>query len=180
MQDSNQTSFFIGVNSANNFEPNTHANKFLSVAQLPTGAQRPQAPQNSECFFDQSIATPTLIWADGENNTWRDSKGNSVTCADKLITSFSLLASKNSAITTDVVAVIDGLNISLTVPNGAVVAALKPSFTHSLTSAVAIGVTPQVPGTTANNFTSPITYTVIAQDTTTQDYVVTVTIAPAA
>ena len=32
-------------------------------------------------------------------------------------------------------------------------------------------------GTTANNFTSPVTYTVVAADGSTQAYVVTVTVA---
>ena len=40
-----------------------------------------------------------------------------------------------------------------------------------------MGSTVQISGTTANNFTSPVTYTVTAADSSTQNYTVTVTIA---
>jgi len=40
-----------------------------------------------------------------------------------------------------------------------------------------VGSTVQISGTTANNFTSPVTYTVTAADSSTQNYTVTVTIA---
>ena len=50
------------------------------------------------------------------------------------------------------------------------------SFTTTGAS-VRVGATTQVSGTTANNFTTPVTYTVTAADASTQDYVVTVTVA---
>ena len=64
--------------------------------------------------------------------------------------------------------------VALTVPSGTTVTALVASFTTSGAS-VRVGATTQVSGTTANNFTSPVTYTVTAADATTQEYVVTVT-----
>ena len=67
--------------------------------------------------------------------------------------------------------------IAVTVPYGTNVTALVASFTTSGVS-VKVGTTTQVSGTTPNNFTNPVTYTVTAADATTQAYVVTVTIAP--
>ena len=66
--------------------------------------------------------------------------------------------------------------IAVTVPSGADVSALVATFT---TSGASVGVAgaPQVSGTTANDFTNPLTYTVTAADGATQAYVVTVTVA---
>jgi hypothetical protein len=66
--------------------------------------------------------------------------------------------------------------IALTVPRGTGVPALVATFTTTGAS-VAVGATPQVSGTTVNDFTSPVTYTVTAADASTQAYVVTVTFA---
>ena len=43
---------------------------------------------------------------------------------------------------------------------------------------VAVGSVSQVSGTTANDFTNPVTYVVVAADGSTKNYVVTVTVAP--
>ncbi|TXK84853.1 S-layer homology domain-containing protein, partial [Paenibacillus sp. N3.4] len=72
---------------------------------------------------------------------------------------------------------INGTNIALTVPHGTFVTALVATFTSSAGSTVKVGTTTQVSGTTANDFTSPVTYTVTAQDGTTKSYTVTVTVA---
>ncbi|MEC0231197.1 S-layer homology domain-containing protein [Paenibacillus alba] len=66
--------------------------------------------------------------------------------------------------------------IALTVPYGTDVMALIPTFTTTGVS-VNVGSTAQVSGTTPQNFTSAITYTVVAEDGTTQDYTVMVTVA---
>jgi uncharacterized repeat protein (TIGR02543 family) len=65
--------------------------------------------------------------------------------------------------------------VAVTVPFGTNVTALVASFATTGTS-VKVGSATQVSGTTANNFTSPVTYTITAGDGSTQDYVVTVTI----
>ena len=65
-----------------------------------------------------------------------------------------------------------GTNISVTVPYGTSVTALAPTYTLS-----ALATASPVSGTT-RNFTTPQTYTVTAQDLTTQVYTVTVTVAP--
>jgi len=64
--------------------------------------------------------------------------------------------------------------IALKVPPGTQLTALAATFT-STGASVAVGATPQVSGTTANDFTQPLTYTVTATDSSTQAYVVTVT-----
>jgi len=66
--------------------------------------------------------------------------------------------------------------IALNVPYGTNLSALVAAFTTTGAS-VAVAGTPQVSGLTANNFTNPVTYTVTAEDGTTQAYLVTVTVA---
>jgi hypothetical protein len=58
--------------------------------------------------------------------------------------------------------------IAVTVPHGTVLTALTPTITHTGAS---------ISPTTAQNFTSPVTYTVTAANGTTKTYTVTVTVA---
>ena len=88
--------------------------------------------------------------------------------SDKAITAFNF-----NALTPAVIGVVNETlhTIALTVPFGTVVTALVPTIT--ITGALvspASGV--------AHDFTSPVTYTVAATDTSTQAYVVTVAFAP--
>ena len=64
--------------------------------------------------------------------------------------------------------------IAVTVPGGTDVSDLVASFTTTGAS-VAVGDVAQVSGTTVNDFSDPVTYTVTAADGSTQDYTVTVT-----
>ncbi len=68
--------------------------------------------------------------------------------------------------------------IAVTMPNGTNVSALIATFT-STGSGVKVGVAVQTSGTTANNFTAPVAYTVTAADNSTLIYTVTVTLAAA-
>ena len=88
----------------------------------------------------------------------------------KALTAFSLAG---------VTGTIDETNktIAVTMPFGTNVTALVATFTTTGT-AVSIGATSQISGTTANNFTSPIVYTVTAADATTASYTVTATVGP--
>jgi hypothetical protein len=95
----------------------------------------------------------------------------------KQLTSFAFLAAKNAGLGADVTATINGAAIAATVPAGTNVTALIATFATTGAS-VNIGATAQVSGTTANNFSSPVTYRVTAADSSTQDYTVTVTVAP--
>ena len=96
----------------------------------------------------------------------------------KDLTAFSFQAANNPTLGgLNVPGTITGTNIAATVPFGTNVTALAATFTTT-GDVVRVGATPQTSGSTANNFTSPVTYTVVAQDLSTQDYTVTVTIAP--
>jgi hypothetical protein len=69
--------------------------------------------------------------------------------------------------------------ISLTMPYGTNVTAQVATFTTSGAGVMVVAVA-QTSGITANNFTSPVAYTVTASDSTTAAYTVTVTVATAA
>ncbi|CAK4833570.1 unnamed protein product [Aphanomyces euteiches] len=66
--------------------------------------------------------------------------------------------------------------IALTVPYGTNVTALVPTFTTTGAS-VKVGSNVHMSGITAQDFTSTVTYTVVAADNTTADYDVTVNVA---
>ena len=65
--------------------------------------------------------------------------------------------------------------IAVEVAATADVTTLVATFTLSDAATVKVGTNDQVSGTTANDFTSPVTYTVTAQDGTSKDWIVTVT-----
>ena len=95
----------------------------------------------------------------------------------KEITSYEFLVSANAILGNDIAATIDNAkkSISIEVPIGTNVTALKATFTTT-GKQVKIGDDLQQSGVTANDFSSPKTYTVYAQDGTTQVYTVTVTV----
>ncbi|MFB9750084.1 S-layer homology domain-containing protein, partial [Paenibacillus hodogayensis] len=90
----------------------------------------------------------------------------------KDLTAFSFAVFSPAAVGT-----INGTNVEVTVPFGTPVTSLIATFTSSVGSTVKIGNVPQLSGLTPNDFTSPVTYTVTAQDGTTKNYTVTVTVA---
>jgi hypothetical protein len=69
--------------------------------------------------------------------------------------------------------------ISVTMPKGTNVIALAATFATT-GAGVKVGTLAQTSGTTANNFTAPVTYTVAAADGTTAAYTVTVTVTATA
>ena len=91
----------------------------------------------------------------------------SIKPSTKAITSFSLNGTAG---------VITGRNIAVTMPSGTNLAALVATYITTGQS-VKVGNVTQVNGVTTNNFTSPVVYTVIAEDGSTQNYTVTVTVA---
>ncbi len=64
--------------------------------------------------------------------------------------------------------------ITVYVPFNQSVTNLTADFTLSPYASATIGATSQVSGSTVNDFTSPVTYTITAEDATTQDWAVTV------
>ena len=85
----------------------------------------------------------------------------------KDITSFSINGHSASIINT---------NIALTLPNGTSLNPLVATF-NTTGQSVKIGNVTQVSGTTPNNFTSTLTYTVTAADSSIKNYLVTVAAA---
>ena len=99
--------------------------------------------------------------------------------SEKEITAFSFMAADNTELSSDVTGIISGTDIDLTVPYGTDVTALVASFATTGASVTVDG-TEQTSGTTANDFSNPLTYRVTAADNTWQDYTVTAAIAAAA
>jgi uncharacterized repeat protein (TIGR02543 family) len=85
-----------------------------------------------------------------------------------------------NALTPSVIGTVDNTanTVQLIVPVGTNVTNLVAAFTFSEGASVAVGGTAQISGTTSNNFSSPVTYVVTSQDSSTvRSYSVTVTIA---
>jgi peptidoglycan/xylan/chitin deacetylase (PgdA/CDA1 family) len=120
--------------------------------------------------FSSSV-TYTVVAAD---NTKKDYSVSVMVAANpaKAITVFSF-ASPDATGTINEAA----HTITVAVPYGTDVTALVATFTTTGTT-VRVGNTTQTSKITANNFTSPLTYTVTAADLTTNDYTVTVTVIP--
>ncbi len=93
----------------------------------------------------------------------------------KEITVYSFPAVPNPELDAEVTGTITGTDISLTVPYGTDVTSLTAAFTATAES-VTVGGVEQESGTTANDFTDPVTYTVTAEDSSVRDYTVTVKI----
>lgn len=94
----------------------------------------------------------------------------------KEIVAFSFHARNSAQLTSDVVATIAGSSISATVPFGTDVTGLIATF-ETTGAAVAVAGAAQASDVTRNNFSGAVTYRVSAEDATTRDYVVRVTIA---
>jgi len=109
--------------------------------------------------------------------------GNSVTLyavwksSAKQLLTFGFTDSANSALPVDVVGTIDqsAHTVAVIVPY-ATVTALVATFTCSDSTSVTVGSTAQTSGNTENDFTNAVTYTVTAEDGSTQTYAVTVTV----
>ncbi|RKZ14415.1 hypothetical protein DRQ50_08995, partial [bacterium] len=94
--------------------------------------------------------------------------------SDKEITAFRFLAADNTALAVDVTATMVGTEIAAVVPDGTDLTALVATFTTT-GETVRVGSIDQVSGVTVNDFSGPVTYTVVGADASTQDYGVTVT-----
>ncbi|SDF01436.1 beta strand repeat-containing protein, partial [Cellulophaga baltica] len=105
----------------------------------------------------------TVTAADGSTQVYSVTVTAPALSSTKAITAFTI-GTVNGTIT--------GTNISLALPAGTDVTALSPSITHT-------GASINPASGVAQNFTSPVEYTVTAADGTTQVYTVTVSLAPA-
>lgn len=88
------------------------------------------------------------------------------------ILAFSL-AEQTGAATIDA----DNHTVAIEVENGTTVTALVATFQLSDGASAKVSTTEQVSGTTANNFTSPVTYIITSANGEVQNWTVTVTVA---
>ncbi|MEI9920053.1 MAG: hypothetical protein WDO14_14835 [Bacteroidota bacterium] len=106
-------------------------------------------------------------------NTLSAPQAITITSNRNAITDFSFDKSTKTVIDTT------AHTITVTVPFGTDLTGLKAKFTTSDFATVTVGGTAQTSGTSANNFSSPVTYAVKAQNgTTSQDWTVTVNTTP--
>ncbi|HEY5745592.1 MAG TPA: hypothetical protein VIU12_05930 [Chryseolinea sp.] len=93
-----------------------------------------------------------------------------VLSTEKTITSFSFLKTDNPALSADVQGTISGQNVVCALPAGASAAALKPTLVY-------IGSSVSPASGAAHDFTTPATYTVTAEDGSTQAYTISVSVS---
>ena len=146
---------------------------FVTTGASVTVAGTPQLSGATSNTF----TSPVIYRVTAEDSSTKDYTVT-VTVASgtaKDLTSFAFLSMDNPALGADVTGTITGTAIALTVPSGTNVTALVATFSTT-GSSVRVGGTTQASGTTANNFTNPVTYRVTAANASTKDYTVTVTV----
>lgn len=140
-----------------------HANKYLNAAATYLTSSN----ENINYFLTRDIdlqtrSNPSDIGAD--EYTYISEENDFLT--------FSLTEQTGDAI-------INATNhtISIEVDFGTILTSLVATFTISENATVAIGLNAQTSGVTANDFTSPVIYTITAQDGSVQNWTVTVNVA---
>lgn len=84
--------------------------------------------------------------------------------SEKLITTFALTRSKNTALNNDLVGVIQGNTITLEIPANITEREFIADFSISAKAKLTVANVSQVSGVTKNNFTIPVAYAVTAED----------------
>jgi hypothetical protein len=123
--------------------------------------------------FDAVVVTNNHTDHGSSANVTSDAESITVTSDNALITAFSLggVAAEFDPEDDDV--------IEIEVPYGTAVAPGKATFTATPFAVVTVGATTQTSGTTTNDFTNDVVYTVTSQDgTQSKDYTVEVTVTP--
>lgn len=95
--------------------------------------------------------------------------------SDKSILSFGFKAQDNVGLTNDVSGTITGSTISVSVPGTCDLSSMKASFTVSPSAIVKVGQSVQIDRQSVNNFSTPVTYSVFAEDGSSASYSVSVT-----
>ncbi|ANY65641.1 hypothetical protein BBD42_03560 [Paenibacillus sp. BIHB 4019] len=121
-----------------------------------------------------NVVTYIVEAADGSTQNWTVTVSVAASNA-KAITAFSL-AEQTGAATINAAA----HTIAIEVGNGTDVSNLVATFTLSADASAKVGTVDQVSGTTENDFSAPVVYSVKAEDGSTQDWTITVSIATAA
>ncbi len=133
----------------------------------------------SGCYLVLNMNDSSSSSSSSSSSGFSSSNSSSIiTSANNTIFAFGLTSALNSGagINNDVTGIISNTNINLTVPYGAILTNLIAVYSNTGVT-VKIGSNIQTSGVTANNFTSPVIYTVTAADGSTRNYAVTVTIA---
>ncbi len=95
----------------------------------------------------------------------------------KTLLTFAFTKAANPTLSADASGMISGQQVTLILPAGTKADALKATFSASPLANVSVGGTKQESAVTSNDFTRPVTYRVTAEDGSTADYTVTVTVA---
>lgn len=90
----------------------------------------------------------------------------------KIVSAFNFLKANNPSLSSDVTGVIQGSSITLDVPANITTKDFIATFGVSTSSKLLVGTTEQISGTTKNDFSNAVTYTVKAEDGTTTNYTV--------
>lgn len=94
--------------------------------------------------------------------------------SNKTITEFKFLKSINAALDKDYSATISSTSITVDLPASVDLTNLKATFTASAKSTVKVGSVTQTSGQTGNNFTQPVSYTIIAEDNSSAIYTISI------
>jgi hypothetical protein len=177
--DANSTEFTFVVNKVN----------ATSISLLPYGTENPSfGGVLISSFKDDGTATVKFTYDKVgtynavvvTNNHTGDGNAKNTYSDPIAITIGSNLAElKDFAFEKSTKTDVSGNTITVTVPYKTNLTALKANFTASPFSKVTVGGTEQKSGSTANNFTTPVTYTVTSNRGTTATYSVVVMVTPA-
>jgi hypothetical protein len=171
-----RVSFFVGNSIVTESVRLAHES-----ASVPSGSQTPIGLGTSFSMFVEShynsaiYKDAVLVKSVGATQGWKVGFVDDLSVEEKVYgkraTLVSVVPNTSKAITSfkigSVVGTIAGLNISITLPHGTDVTALTPTIVHNGKIITPI---------TAQDFTTPKTYTVTAQDLSTQIYNVTVVV----
>lgn len=141
----------------------------LSVLAEASVGGVPQVTGLTETDFTSPV-TYTITAYDGSTQEWVVTVSTAAISSENDLLTFSI---------DGVDAVIDGNEFALDLPYSSLITDLVPSFTSSEFSVVTVGGLTQESGVSVNDFTSSLIYTITAEDGTSQEYTITVTVEAA-
>ncbi|APQ17693.1 hypothetical protein A9200_01915 [Maribacter hydrothermalis] len=137
------------------FDTDNNGDEDIAIIGLGSDKMSPQG--------SPSVIIPNGIWG-----IWYTVGARETASSEKDITDFRFTVTNPAS-----VGVINGNAISISVPSNINPQGLVATFTHSQKSQVYIGNTLQQSGVNTNDFSNPITYTVVGEDGSTKAYTVT-------
>lgn len=146
------------------FELNTGASAKVGTVDQESGV-------TANDFSD--AVTYTIIGADATEEEWEVMLTQLENNENELV-AFSFLAENNTALESDVVATIENDSAKLTVPYYTDLSSIAATFTLSDEAIAKIGNTTMESGVTLKNYTSPVTFEVIAQNGDSKDWTIVV------